>query len=255
MSFATTHANDFFVVLPSNSSLNYFPDNGPAKFRTHLATPIQLKGKWEVALAEIHYPHTWFTVEDMTMFSYYDGIELYNTVALKPGYYETMDNVIEEITGQFGNDAKENINIRYHFPKNKVEVELKSNAEIWWSLKSMAKLFGSRQPKSVEGGRYLLDDHINYKLGVSTLYVYTDIISPMLVGDSAVPLLKTVHVEGGHGDAIAKTYSKLHYVPLSTNNFQTIEINISDDLGKLISFQFGKVVVKLHFRPRRLAFM
>ncbi len=244
MSFATSHSNDFYITLPSNSSHSYFPDNTPASFRTRLAAPVQLKGKWEVALAEIHYPHTWFTVAEPAVFTYYDGSDVYNSVVVNPGFYDTLDDVFEEIKGKLGESvAKEAlIDFRYFFRKHKVEVELKKGAEIWWDNKNMAQMFGSMVSKSYEG-KYLLDAHVNWKLGPSTLYIYTDIISPVLVGDSSTPLLKTVPVSGDHGEIIAKTYRKLHYVPLSASNFQTTELNISD------------VIVKLHFRPRRLAYM
>ena len=90
---------------------------------------------------------------------------------------------------------------------------------------------------------------------MDALYIYTDIIAPVLVGDAAVPLLKIVPVEGEYGEIISRTYTKLHYVPLQRNYFDSIEINIATDAGKPIHFESGKVVVKLHFRPRKLAFM
>ena len=47
----------FYVVLPSDSSANYFPQNTIANFRTKLASPIELEpNKWEVGLVEISYP-------------------------------------------------------------------------------------------------------------------------------------------------------------------------------------------------------
>ena len=37
----------------------YFPNNTVANFRVRLAETIVLPGQWEVALAGLHYPHTW----------------------------------------------------------------------------------------------------------------------------------------------------------------------------------------------------
>ncbi|GFQ74451.1 uncharacterized protein TNCT_241071 [Trichonephila clavata] len=54
--------NDFYVTLPSNSSLSVFPKNTQAAFRTKLAPPIILSGAWEVGLSEIFVPRTWFNI-------------------------------------------------------------------------------------------------------------------------------------------------------------------------------------------------
>jgi len=91
--------------------------------------------------------------------------------------------------------------------------------------------------------------------GFNLLFVYTNIISPVIVCDSVVRLLKIVPFEGEFGQVVTKAYDKLQYVPLRSGQFDTVEINISTDTGKNVQFDFGKIVVTLHFRPRRLQFM
>ncbi|GFR01983.1 uncharacterized protein TNCT_510961 [Trichonephila clavata] len=54
--------NDFYVTLPSNSSLSFSPKNTQAAFRTKLARPNILSGTWEVSLSEIFVPRTWFNI-------------------------------------------------------------------------------------------------------------------------------------------------------------------------------------------------
>ena len=44
---------DRYITLRSTDSVKYYPDNKPESFRVHLNEPLQLKGKWRVALAEI----------------------------------------------------------------------------------------------------------------------------------------------------------------------------------------------------------
>jgi hypothetical protein len=55
-------STQFYLTLPSNSSMKYFPHNTVANFRVKLADRIVLPGQWEVALTGLHYPHTWSTV-------------------------------------------------------------------------------------------------------------------------------------------------------------------------------------------------
>ena len=50
------------VTLPSNSSMKYFPNNKTSNFVTKLSRTLQLDGEWEVGLAEIDYPHTWYNI-------------------------------------------------------------------------------------------------------------------------------------------------------------------------------------------------
>ena len=42
--------------------MQYFPDNKTSNFVTKLSRTLQLDGEWEVGLAEIVYPHTWYNI-------------------------------------------------------------------------------------------------------------------------------------------------------------------------------------------------
>ncbi|GBM53885.1 hypothetical protein AVEN_64813-1 [Araneus ventricosus] len=56
---------EFYVTLPSDSSMNYFPSNTQSSYRTKLSAPLLLNGEWEVALSEISIPRNWFNVGDL----------------------------------------------------------------------------------------------------------------------------------------------------------------------------------------------
>ena len=49
----------FYPHLPSDSRLDTFLDNTLTEYRVGLPQTITLEGEWEVALTEIHYPHSW----------------------------------------------------------------------------------------------------------------------------------------------------------------------------------------------------
>ena len=55
---------EFYVTLPSNSSMQYFADNKTSNFVTKLSRPLQLNGECELGLAEIDYPHTWYNIRE-----------------------------------------------------------------------------------------------------------------------------------------------------------------------------------------------
>ena len=52
----------FYLTLPSNSSMDYCPQNTVAKYTTKLNTSIELDGDWEVGLTEISFP---YNIEDV----------------------------------------------------------------------------------------------------------------------------------------------------------------------------------------------
>src|SRR5450631_2646033 len=58
----------FYVTLPSDSSLDQFPQNTASSFTTKLKHPLILKGRWEVALVELQYLNSIFTVLEDTSF-------------------------------------------------------------------------------------------------------------------------------------------------------------------------------------------
>ena len=72
--------------------------------------------------------------------------------------------------------------------------------------------------------------------GLYALYIYCDIISKQIVGDTLAPLLKVVPVEGSHGDNVMKEYITPQYMSMFTNQFSNIHISIRDDSGEKISF-------------------
>ena len=85
------------------------------------------------------------------------------------------------------------------------------------------------------------------------MYLYTDIVEPQLVGDSKVSLLKVIKCDGEFGENVSVNILNPQYVPVTVKSFETIEIDIKDDTQENVPFEFGKLVVTLHFRQRRSA--
>ena len=83
--------------------MEYFPDNKTSNFVTKLSRTLQLDGEWEVGLAEIDYPHTWYNIrEGKNSVEIYtpDNLDLvFKTVeySIQPGYYEKVQDVIDAL--------------------------------------------------------------------------------------------------------------------------------------------------------------
>ena len=88
----------FYMTLPSDSSLNFFPENKVSHYITRLRTPIELRGEWEVAVVEFLYPHTWHNINaqnNLIGFDLNDGKEIGRR--LPPGFYETVPQILKAI--------------------------------------------------------------------------------------------------------------------------------------------------------------
>mgnify|MGYP003401617484 FL=1 len=83
---------------------------------------------------------------------------------------------------------------------------------------------------------------------IHNMYIYTDLIENVTVGDTEAPLLRIVETAGKFGDVIHQSFKMLRYIPLRKKSFDTIELDIRDVFGEPVSFESGILVVTLHFR-------
>ena len=95
--------SEFYVTFPSNSSMQYFPDYKTSNFVTKLSRTPKLDGEWEVGLAEIVYPHTWYNIrKGKNSVEIYAPDNLYLVFktaefSIQPGYYENIQDVIDAL--------------------------------------------------------------------------------------------------------------------------------------------------------------
>ncbi len=125
--------------------------------------------------------------------------------------------------------------------------------------KELQKLLGLSTPDATQAIRLHRLPHFPFgknppplKFRTPALYVYSDIIEDVCVGDSKTPLLRTVGIDGGSGADMGQTRSQEflhpHYKPVKKGYINNIFIEIKDDTGRDIDFTTGKVICTLHFR-------
>ena len=91
---------------------------------------------------------------------------------------------------------------------------------------------------------------VELNAGIQSLFVYSDIVKRTIVGDITAPILRLVEVpsDAEFGKQVVLHYASPHYQPLAVKEFETIEIDIRDDVNERIAFEFGRTICKLHFR-------
>lgn len=254
--------DSFYVTLPSNSSMNVYPDNTLTYFTTLLSKPLDLRGKWEVAMTGISYTRSWYDITKA------DGSFDYKMGSDQPWvqnrYTIRTDLDPREIAQRLTLNGA-GILFEYLPGGGKFSVRLKTEGPEHCQIKAngrLSALLGLREVMTLvtelttdKRGNEV--SYAHYKMNgiadlqpIRQLYVYTDIIDHQMVGDTTAPLLRNVPVEGKFGSMVNIDFSKLEYKSVSTSLVNTINIDIRDDTGKRIPFNNGRVIVKLHFRQK-----
>ena len=96
---------NFYMTLPSHSSMNYYPKNTVTKYKTHLAQPISLEGDWEVGLFEFEYHRTWYNVEEKDSKIKFDHMKddkvVREKISIPCGYYTSIEELTDRINTSF----------------------------------------------------------------------------------------------------------------------------------------------------------
>ena len=87
----------------------------------------------------------------------------------------------------------------------------------------------------------------NIKQAIREIYVYTNIIEPVFVGDVKAPLLLVCPFHNNE-DSVHLQFTNPTYKKLNRKTFQKIDIGMYDAYGDLLRFSAGQTVFNLHFR-------
>jgi hypothetical protein len=280
--------DSFYIRLPSNVKVGSgFESNTLATYITKLATPQMLSKNYEVALAEISYTNSWYNINtDQEMYVVDDSEQpISDTIVyLRAGRYESQKAILDLLNRLLLNFESHNAILSVPFieinpnsrrvsiisgkKRDGAQIYLKFGRELSALLGFDSEYFDKQMKYDTENtnsteaieihnqvvqGRQ--NANFNYELsgGIHSLYVYSNIVEPSLVGDSYSQLLRIVSVprKSEFGDQIVLTYESPQYFKLLTREFQTIEMSIKDDTGSDIKFRFGRSVCTLHFREKQ----
>ena len=273
---------EFYVLLPSNTKSDEFPNNTISNFSIGLPKQLELgSDSWETSLVSISYPHTWYNID--RSFAYIniketivstlvnnDPIINKQKLPFSPGYYNSGKEIVEKLNTTL-KDHSYRSKFTYDDQSNKVSVliSLKPDKEESIVLpKDLASILGFHtrylntsypifpviNPNDPEEGTFDKIDAtscVDLNIKTHNLFIYTNIVKDTLVGNYFVPLLRTVPTrEKNRNTYVSVSFTNPYYLPLVSNYIKQITIDIKDDQGENIKFQSGKVTAKLHFRIR-----
>lgn len=258
--------NEFSIVLPSNSSMKYFPNNVTTNYSTRLPKEVELYGKWTVGISEIHVPCTTLHLRrEDTKLS--DSPEHY----FQHGIYDSMYSFVTALNDSLFLYHKKEVCEKVFYDEKGGFITVKEIRKSEWQKKckpvvlsdAVKRILGfadgfslvpvPEEEKNVYRNVMVVGNHpASLARAIpDQLFVYSNLCEPSIVGDTHASLLRIVNINAkkfNFGSTIVKTFAPIHYVPLLNNRFQTIDIDIRDQFGKPIPFEFGTLTVALHFK-------
>ena len=214
MAGAATTQESFFVTLPSNSSIDDFPDNTLTHYKVRLPHPIHLAGEYECALVDATIPTSWYnlisTDDHPTRSSviYRSGNKVFDK-KLREGYYPSIRSLVNEIRTGEGRELSDVCEINVMERAEKVEFVLEEDCEIVLNGK-IARMLGFKTEYKVIRGHVV--PPLTYNIDpINNLYIYTDILEHEIVGDTRAPLLRVVNVGTRDGTQLSIHYDTPHY--------------------------------------------
>jgi len=283
-------SHQFYLTLPSNSSMDIYPDNKTSNFIVNLPNALELNNRnWEVGFSEIQFPHLWYniskgrntikrvvtnpTTEELNyFFPIEEGkdvaketekrkqllsrkpddmtIEYKIDINIPEGYYSSIEQLISILQRQESGNPNP-IHYSYNPISRRSIIQTSNQTKLYFQNSDIARCLGFKSDH-VTGNT--VSEFTSTVKKYNSIYVYTDIIQNQNVGDYKVPLLRVVPVISLYGENSCVRYDRPHFIPISRHNIQTIEVNLRDDTGELISFESGKAIVTLVFRRRSARF-
>ena len=225
------------------------------EYRVGLPQTVCLTRDWEVALTEIHYPHSWNNVQGNFNDRFYvrnqELSEVWEVLIIPPGHYASVEAILSKMKEFVDNEKRSTDDVRFSHDalSRKVTVHLQNNTEVYFS--DIGQMLGF-SPNKVISRTSNAERAVDLEHGFhDDLYVYCDITQSQYVGDALVLLVRIVPVERNDGERISKSFIRPQYVPVSRKQFETNQVNIKRDTGEFVPFEFGRVLLTLHFRQSR----
>ena len=281
----------FYLTLPSNSSSKYYHENTLTRFTTKLLGSVSLSGEWEVGLSEIIFPHTWltldkgdawFTVSCATNCGEVPTVQPNNgctitavDVRVPHGYYESVHDLVREMNKSLskllpnsnivvvtGKDENQNQmpRVKYNETSKRVHFVMFRGQSLAFSP-ALATILGvaakqnPSKPREEDSFGWFASNVSDITRGINYIMLYCDLLEHVPVGDTKAPLLRIVDANGTNGEIVHRSYDEPRYIPLQKKNFDSIEMDLRDDLGSPIAFENGKLVVTLHFRQTKSPYL
>ncbi len=199
-----------------------------------------------------------------------------------------MERLFQLAGKEVGGEVNAVVKLVYSRGQNYLSIQISTKEHIIWRIQmsdALYRILGIR-PEQLESGAFITPDTFTYKKksyndarlveiqipkdvglskrlrgankidltrGVESLWIYSNIIKPSIVGHSFVPLLRVVPLKKktkNNGVTVA-TFTHPYYHPLALHTLTDVEIKIYNTYGKTPIAFASDVICMLHVRKRK----
>ena len=136
----------FYLTLPSNSSMEYYPQNTVAQYTTKLTNLIELEGDWEVGLTEISVPSN---VENIISDRCYYDIhfrDFFRRISLKAGHYRMLEELLYMLHFEQRTETQlpgTIVNVEFSYVSKRIQFEIETQYVVGIEFsEDLARLLG-----------------------------------------------------------------------------------------------------------------
>jgi len=269
--------SDFYMVLPSNTSSS---SNTTSHFRVQLPHSIDLPGEWMVALVEIQYPYSYDNLPGSSVSTvllkhksapdmksrvtpiriprgHYSDVQALLAVIARAVHGTTFE-IVEKDKSRKLQRFSDYVSFGYDELQKRVVISLHdralvSSVYLGPQLEYMLGYTMANSLTTQKEQRNVAKYPPDLTGGRDSIYVYADMVQHQIVGDVMAQLLRQVPIRVAnipYGQPVTEIYIHPHYLSCIKKRIDSVEIYLNDDTGNPIAFNFGKSVLKLHFKKR-----
>ena len=161
--------------------------------------------------------------------------ESVHNVFLADGYYDSPETLVNTLNGE----KPGRVQFSYNSVTQKVCAHMKNNTKFTLygdliDILGFGKSFTTGENRSVA---LPANSIVDLRRGFESLYVYSSLVEPRIVGDKIVPLLRIVPITGRNGEMVRTRFDHVQYAPIMHREFGTVETEIRDDTGRPVPFE------------------
>lgn len=279
--------NNFYLAAPSDASMARYPENQGGHFTFDLPSTLHLNAhRWEVGLSEIIFHQNWLPlisndiwagvcINDLTGGTWSSCGGEFMTAKESQRQYATFEECWQQCiqgilqrafikAGLINTKIIANYDDQGHFRltlfiRNPTRTAVKLEMSV-----ALLQMMGFARNQLTDGQSFITNAEgniitpysyfkPNLEKGISSLWIYSDIIRPQITGHQLTPLLRVIQVNPHiqKDNARVERFDRPYYFPLNADDIDTITIKITN-AGGLEPIQFATpVVCILHFRQHR----
>ena len=265
------------ITLSCDDSLYMYPSNRPSKFTSHFSPAIEMEGEHEVGLAGIHFTQSWNNIRSGKnsfdfSYTYRNGKKFAISHKIAPAYYPSIQSVIDAIMDVYTTTHKANVSVeglkirydsvmkRVHITTNEIVVKIlrsgnregKTNSKTELRLHGdIARMFGFADGAIIKGRDVVGERAATLDVGFGQINVMSDIIHPQTHPDRNIALLRSVvfdHERDQHNTSFV--FNPIHFKSVKKHSVNTIALELVNEHGERVTFEYGRVLVELTFRKK-----